>query len=281
VDNRAERLPLGETAKRHPAAHRRTWGHDNEAGWVNTVFLRLVGLPATDIKQIEVFLRFAGRTADFQWVSSAADTIDLQLESAPLEGEAPTRTTTGPGQPALHGWILDRGQKAPDNAAYVLRRPLQIDGFTALLRACELQIARATASPPTSRLDAAATAPFLDDGRRTTYRLVRWPGSDLLRGKPKFVRMLGFLSNRPLSLARLKVLSGMDEASCRELLGMLDQRGLLIRGETRPDAAPALVADTVPCELSPGAVGVATIGGAREAASAGLFSRLRMRLGLT
>jgi len=247
---------------------------------VNTVFLRLVGLPATDIKQIEVFLRFAGRTADFQWVSTAGDTIDLQLESAPLEGEAPAPMTTDPGRPALHGWILDRGQKAPDNASYVLRRPLQIDGFTALLRACELQIARATAPPPTSRLDAAATAPFFDDGRRT-YRLVRWPGSDLLRGEPKYVRMLGFLSNRPLSLARLKVLSGMDEASCRDLLGRLDQRGLLIRGETGPGGVPALVADTMPCELEPGAVAVATISRAREAASAGLFSRLRTRLGLT
>jgi hypothetical protein len=108
---------------------------------------------------------------------------------------------------------------------------------------------------------------------------VRWPGSDLLRGKPKYVRMLGFLSNRPLSLARLKVLSGVDEASCRDLLGMLDQRGLLIRGELEPDTAASLFADTVPSE--PGAANaVATRRPVHETASTGLLSRLRKRLGI-
>jgi hypothetical protein len=119
--------------------------------------------------------------------------------------------------------------------------------------------------------------PFTDDGR-STYRLKRWPASDLLRGKPRYVRMLGFLSNRPLSLARLAMLSGIDEDSCRDLLGMLDQRGLLVRGEAEPDSASSLFADTVPSAIV--AAATARAPRVREPAVAGLFSRLRQRLGL-
>ena len=258
---------------------------------VKTAFLRLVGLPASDVKQIEVFLRFVGRGSGFQWISTASDSCDLQLQSAPADGVVPPPASSASGEPAARGWVLDRGQDAPDTESYVLRRPLQIDGFEALLRTQELQLARRAAAlvvstapahratvRPIAPVSAGGAASFADDVRRT-YRLARWPGSDVLRGKPKYVRMLGFLSNRPLSLARLKVLSGIDEASCRDLLGMLDERGLLIRGDVDPDSTSSVFADTVPFELA--AVAVTTSGPVRAPASVGLLSRLRKRLGLS
>lgn len=258
---------------------------------MKTAFLRLVGLPAADVKQIEVFLRFTGRGSGFQWIATAGDSCDLQLQSAPPNGVMPPVASSASGEPAARVWVLDRGQDAPDAESYVLRRPLQIDGFEALLRTQEPQLARlaaalgassASAHPAAARpitpVAAGGAAPLIDDVRRT-YRLVRWPGSDLLRGKPKYVRMLGFLSNRPLSLARLKVLSGIDESSCRDLLGMLDERGLLIRGDVEPESASSVFADTVPSELA--AAAVATASPVRATASTGLLSRLRKRLGLT
>lgn len=257
---------------------------------MKTAFLRLVGLAATDVKQIEVFLRFTGQGSDFRWIATAGETCDLQLEAVPADGVAAPVALSARGQPAARGWILDRGQDAPDADSYVLRRPLQIDGFEALLRTQELQLARVAAAAAAAAMPArpavvraaggaATAAPAFTDDARQTYRLVRWPGADLLRGKPKYVRMLGFLSNRPLSLARLKVLSGIDESSCRDLLGMLDQRGLLLRGDLEPDTTSSLFADTVPSDLAAGpAVASPPV---RESASAGLFSRLRKRLGLT
>ena len=257
---------------------------------MKTAFLRLVGLAAADVKQIEVFLRFTGQGSEFRWISTAGDTCDLQLEAAPADGVPAAVALSERGQPAARGWILDRGQNAPDADSFVLRRPLQIDGFEALLRTRELQLARVAATaalpkppvrPPAAVIPdtAAAAAPPLADDAHQTYRLLRWPGADLLRGKPKYVRMLGFLSNRPLSVERLKVLSGIDESSCRDLLGMLDQRGLLVRGKLEPDASSSLFADTVPSDLVASAA--APTPPVRETASAGLFSRLRKRLGLT
>jgi hypothetical protein len=256
---------------------------------VKTAFLRLVGLPATDLKQIEVFLRFMGRSEDFHWISTAGDSCDLQLESVSAGTAISAKPLSASGQPASRGWILDRGQTAPDGASYVLRRPLQIDGFEALLRTRERELAsNAVAGVARAAGRAAARrgavpragtgSPAVDDDR-STYQLVRWPGSDLLRGKPKYVRMLGFLSNRPLSLTRLMVLSGIDEATCRDLLRVLDQRGLLRRGEAEPDNLSTLFADTVPSEGETAVVAAAPAR-ARESANSGLFARLRKRLGL-
>lgn len=241
---------------------------------MKTLFLKITDLPANDARQIEVFLRFAGRTPQFQWTATAGDLVDLSLESLPLD--APARPGTDAAVP--RAWILDRGQRAPDSDAFVLRRPLQVDGFEALLRTRELEIAREMAAlkarVTTRSSTRAGSAPvaFADDGR-TTYRLIKWPSADLLRGNPALVRILSFLSTRSLTLKRLVALSGADEATCRELLQVLDQRRLLIRAEHLD--ASATVADI----LGTGG-GVAEVSRAGASANAGLFSRLRKRLGL-
>ena len=240
---------------------------------MKTLFLKITDLPANDARQIEVFLRFAGRTPQFQWTATAGNLVDLSLESLPMDG-AP-RPPLDDAVP--RAWILDRGQRAPDSDAFVLRRPLQVDGFEALLRTRELEIGRELAAMKaraSTRVGGvpATTSSFVDDGR-TTYRLIKWPAADLLRGNPALVRILSFLSTRSLTLKRLVTLSGADEATCRELLQVLDQRRLLIRAEHLD--ASATVADILGTPA-----GAAEGARSGNSANAGLFSRLRKRLGL-
>ena len=241
---------------------------------MKTLFLRMADLPANDVRQLEVFLRFAGRTPQFQWTATGGNIVDLELASLPQEAHPGSLAPSPPDDDVPRAWILDRGQRAPGRDAFVLRRPLQMDGFEALLRTRELEIARGAGAAPAAACVRAggASAPVADDGR-TVYRLLKWPAPDLLRGKPAFVRALGFLSTRALTLKRLAALSGVDEAACRELLAQLDQRRLLIRNEHFD--ASASVADIVGASSR-------FAGGKRpgESANAGLFSRLRKRLGL-
>ncbi len=230
--------------------------------------MKMADLPPNDARQIEVFLRFAGRTAQFQWTATSGDLVDLRLAAVPADGARPVDDAVP------HAWILDRGQRAPDDDAFILRRPLQMDGFEALLRTRELEVARdmaAIKARPVARV-ASTREPFVDDGH-TTYRLLQWPTGELLRGNPQVVRILGFLSARPLTLKRLAALSGVGETACRDLLAVLDERRLLIRAEHLD--ASASVADIlgVPRES-------AATTRPRDSANAGLFSRLRKRLGL-
>jgi hypothetical protein len=110
-----------------------------------------------------------------------------------------------------------------------------------------------------------------------TYRLIRWPGSELMRGRPKFVRMLGFLTQKPMSLEHLVVLSGLSEDSCLDLLGLLDQRGLLARVGA-PSAAPpaAAPAPAPPVDVPPPAPFTPPAPNAHS----GMLQRLRKRLGI-
>lgn len=239
---------------------------------VKTLFLKITDLPANDVRQIEVFLRFAGRTPQFQWTATAGSLIDLKLVS--LDPDAGAPAPTGSDDAAALAWILDRGQKAPDSDSFILRRPLQMDGFEALLRTRELEIARdlAAMKARTPARVGPVPAEFADDGR-TTYRLVKWPSAEVLRGNPGFVRILSFLSTRALTLKRLITLSGVDETTCRELMELLDRRRLLVRAEHLD--ASASVADILGTQRA-----AADTARGSESANAGLFSRLRKRLGL-
>ena len=236
---------------------------------MKTLFLKMADLPANDARQIEVFLRFAGRSAQFQWTATAGDIVDLRLAAAAATSASPA---VDDGTP--HAWILDRGQRAPDDDAFILRRPLQMDGFEALLRTRELEIAgdlaAAKARPPARA--AGVRERFVDDGH-TTYRLLKWPSGDLLRGNPQVVRVLGFLSARPLTFKRLAALSGVGEDACRDLLSLLDEQRLLVRAEHLD--ASASVADILGAAHESAATTRP-----RESANASLFSRLRKRLGL-
>jgi len=148
--------------------------------------------------------------------------------------------------------------------------------------------APATSSPraTTPSVTPAAVAPVARPTRLVkepgrTYRLIRWPGNELMRGRPKFVRMLGFLTQRPMGVEHLVVLSGLDEASCLDLLGLLDERGLLAPVET-PAVAPRAAPPT------PGPAPVPTVVAAPPAPSTppapsahgGMLQRLRKRLGI-
>jgi hypothetical protein len=116
------------------------------------------------------------------------------------------------------------------------------------------------------------------------YRLIRWPGSELMRGRPKFVRMLGFLTQKAMSLEHLVVLSGLNEDSCLDLLGLLDQRGLLARvgaPSAAPPAAPAALAAPAPVPTPPvDEPPPAPFTPPAPNGHGGMLQRLRKRLGI-
>ena len=209
------------------------------------------------------------------WELSGDGDGDLVLVAAP-PGEAATASDgAAPGTtPCV--WILDREQ-SPTSPAPALYRPLQIEAFAAVLRAHESQLglnptdgttdagangtsiaatvrpsptvergaeARSPAASPALQSDLATRANRAGDiavstfsNPRIAYRLTHWPSADLLRGRPQFTRMLGFLARGPMSVSRLMVLSGMDEATCAEMLGLLEERKLLLRSVLRSDEA--------------------------------------------
>ncbi|HEX4509093.1 MAG TPA: hypothetical protein VH328_03410 [Burkholderiaceae bacterium] len=275
---------------------------------LRSLYLGLRDLDEVDAKRLEVFLRFAGRTARYEWKIAQEQAEDLVICALPVDDStAPMPLESLPA--ARTTWIVSRGQESPESGAHLLVRPIEIEAFADVLRAREAQIDRVaayqaptrqphveTAAPMTARpthspraLQPAAAAPEplpqLDESLAShAYRLARWPAPDLMRGRPKFVRALGFLSHRPLDLERLVVLSGVDRSTCLELLGLLHQRRLLIAVEapetpTRPivhAAALPAVADTAPRAATRAAATEAT----PTTSSQGLFQRLRRRLGL-
>jgi len=287
--------------------------------------LSLHDLGEADRKLLGVFLRFAGRTERHQWSLSDGGPVHLEVRGAPDDGRTqPMAPAPRNAAPTL--WIVGAGHAAPGVARHALRRPLQIEAFAQVLREREAELdaqaapapriaapLRAAAPMPAPRAAPAVSTPatiaapvpspalhagvsagtglapsrrILND-RATAYRLARWPGADLLRGKPKFVRLLGFITHKPLTVERLALLSGVDEASCLEMLALLDERRLLQRVEARPESTVAPVTElpadsTLQSAISDFAHASPQPGAAapRAAAPVGLLQRLRLRLGI-
>jgi hypothetical protein len=291
------------------------------------MYLGLHELEDADVRLVHVFLRFVGRSDRWQWQVADRETPQLVLRNRDKAGHA---APAAPGA-ALTAWLLDRSESVASPETLTLNRPLQIDAFAAVLRACEAHVesaeaaaapATAAAAPARASTPPAATAapkaspsprppvaaaaktpapdrvgrsPMADGAKsphrivvdpRVTYRMVRWPGGDLLRNKPRFVRLLGFLSHKAISVDRLVVLSGLDEATCIDMLVTLDERRLLQRLDVARDAASAVDADepaslhSAISDFSPSGPPAVVAPRPTAAAQSGLLQRLRRRLGL-
>jgi hypothetical protein len=327
IRNRSDTLDTIAANTTDDAIHRwRTLPHDGSDAWhdeggqmsvsaLRRLHLGVRDLDESELRLLQVFLRFTGRTPHAEWTVATDGEEDLVLRDA--AGLRATPPGEAGGAPVV--WIAGAGP-APEPA---LRRPLQIESFAHVLRTREAELgcvegSAAVAPPPSpsppaptptptpaptptpTPMPAPAPAPATQQVPATAppvapprpqaaapavapaaprrlardgggaYRLVRWPGADLMRGRPKFVRMLGFLTQKPMDVERLVVLSGIDEASCLELLGLLDERGLLARVEApapSPAAPPAARAAAPAAPPPPDAPG-------------GMLQRLRRRLGL-
>lgn len=232
---------------------------------MDTLRIRPVGLAELDVVRLGAFLRFVGTTDRRKWAlvregeaellvctrSSRADVVDVSGRAVMI--------------------VVDRGDTDPVGSRDLkISRPLDLDSFKAALCSVEaVSPALAAGSAGTHTGEDAA----LMDGSAIShplYRLHKWPGVELLRSHPKFVRILGFLAHRAVDLKELQRLSGVDEGTCVGLLARLNGMGLLVCIPREEDphtqtAPPAPAAQH----------------GARERDQITLIGRLRMRLGLS
>lgn len=163
--------------------------------------------------------------------------------------------------------------------------------------------ARAVVTPGPQREASPATGPQPDlvalaiptEYLSVSFRLLRWPNAAQIRSQPGLTRLLGFLGHRPMDLSQLVQYSGLAVARCQELVGFLEQSELVTRvhaGAGIPGANGAVLTVGAPAQVSASVQGVAVGVASRPSPShdtarapagiriAGLFSRLRQRLGL-
>jgi hypothetical protein len=265
--------------------------------------LQPVGLTEADVTRLEVFLRFIGKRARGQWVlvrDGAADLLicaadarrfvpnDPPPEVAVLSGsEAPTTARTG--EIALpHALDLDAFQElldtvelrlgvaasAPVAAARASPTPLPPDhrpGVPATTTTPSGPAAFATSAPPAK--SSAPATPALLEGR---FRLIRWPGAELLRSHPKAMRLLGFLAREAITLEHLETLSGLDRSTCAEVLRQLLRRELLAwhGASAGAPARPSSARTPTTAQGNPRVMPAPEL-------ARGLLNRLRARLGLS
>ena len=240
--------------------------------------VRTQGLRKAEELSIAVFLRFVGQSEKGRWTLSNEPGAELALSALD--------TPPGQAQANVIAWVADAEATPPADGRMVLRRPLQVEAFGHVLRACENHLetrgvpvaAGLTQAVPQITLAVSAgqaVSPRLASlGAHATHRLVRWPGSEVLQNQRQRKILASFLVSRPLSLHQLVSLSGVSEAACGDFLRALAELNLL---ESHPaagaDAAPAAsMAEPVhaPPRLPP-----------PSAATGSLINRLRKRLGLS
>lgn len=217
--------------------------------------VRAEGLRKAEELSISVFLRFVGQSEKASWSLSRSGEAELVLQAL----DAPANTSANAPAAARLVWVADPGAPAPADGKMVLRRPLQVESFGALLRGYEESI-----SAPAQAIQPRPAAPQAQTSAdaHATYRLTRWPGDDVLQNQRQRKILASFLVSRPLSVGQLTALSGVSREACTEFLRELAGRELL---ESRnlpgiADAAPA----TPPAAFAAGS----------------LIGRLRKRLGL-
>jgi hypothetical protein len=243
--------------------------------------VRTEGLRKAEELSIAVFLRFAGQTDDAAWALSREAGAELVLQSA---AQAPQEELPQDGLV----WVLDEDAQAPADGRPSLRRPLQLEAFSALLRRREAQLrglseiapaaARAHAPEPARQERQTAHAAGAVDtysgfDLEATHRLTRWPGSDLLLDQRHRKILASFLVSRHLSALQLSSLSGIGQHTCIDFLQSLTAAGLL---DSRAAQTPALGA-TSRLKTIPTTAALNT----PPASPGGLISRLRKRLGLS
>lgn len=230
-----------------------------------------------DVTRLEVFLRFIGTSARGQWVLVREGAADLVICAAGARRFVPP-------DPASEVAVLSGRGQAQDARARDIALPgvLDLEAFQQLLATVESRMAgAATSTAVASRSPSPSAQPEHQRSAVTTlagrYRLIRWPGAELLRSHPKSVRLLGFLAREAISLDQLETLSGVDRDACIEILQQLLRRNLLAwHGSQSVDAAGRLASEQAPATGHSGRRVVAP-----SALAPGLLIRLRARLGLS
>lgn len=270
---------------------------------MRTMRIQPVGLTEANVTRLEVFLRFIGKGARGQWVLVRDGAADLLICAADARRFVPNGAP--PAVAVLAGSEVPTEARTGDIA---LPHALDLDAFQELLDTVELRlevsasapVATARASPPlrppdrrpvvpaatttpngpaasaTSAAPATSSAPATPALLEGRFRLIRWPGAELLRSHPKAMRMLGFLAQEAITLDHLKTLSGLDRPTCEDVLRQLLRRELLAwhGASAGAPARPSLARTTAMAQGTPRLMAAPEV-------ARGLLNRLRARLGLS
>ncbi|MDB5802996.1 MAG: hypothetical protein JWN73_318 [Betaproteobacteria bacterium] len=222
--------------------------------------VRAEGLRKAEELSISVFLRFVGQSDKASWSLTRAADAELVLQALGAPSALPAT--------AHLAWVADADAPVSGGSKNVLRRPLQVDAFSALLRGIESGLDVPAARQPI--IPAAAPASVAES--QASYRLLRWPGDELLQNQRQRKILASFLVSRHLSVAQLSALSGVGRDTCLEFIAALSSRDLL---ETRSAVMPGEAARRVDPGFAPAPATIST-----SPSASGLIGRLRKRLGL-
>lgn len=234
--------------------------------------LRLVGLRPMDACVIRVFLRLLAQDARLlqPWHITEQASADVWL----VGGDG--------GMPKLPAMcigvrVVPAHAVVPTGTQRVLRLPLQLEDFVAVLNAVSQPQAEAE-----NWLDPQFLAQRIHIDLNTRLRLCRWPAAQALSAHAEFRRLAAFLSARYLTMQELAVRSQVAWPVCVEFLHAMHGLGLLERhvghaAEHHSGIAVPPPSTTVRVRPEP-----AHAAQAHESASRvlGMLQRLRGRLGL-
>lgn len=239
--------------------------------------LNAQSLTDTDIARVAAFLRVGAERLQCDWKIVA----DGEFHVLMLGGAEPTTVPGMLESPLATLRVVDAGDGRSDGPA-ILRRPLQYEDLLDALTEVERRfirkppaLSRAVPMVPAQRRMPAVSAALAPGA---SYRLRRWPPSEMLQGDRYHQRLASFLSARHLDLGELARLSNVDRSQCEQFLIALDAAGLL-NEKPAPANEPAVRA-APPTTATPAALQQPTHVPV-PVTRAGFLSKIRSSLGMT
>lgn len=212
----------------------------------------LEGLPDREVLVFKSMVRLLGHRTDCQWVYSPHST-ELRVVA---DGSRASST-----QSPLVQQVLTLGAGNIQRQSY-LRLPLHANELEAELNRLGALIAPVTKASRTLTFESTEATPM---------RMLRWPPTSLLMTTTQ-MRLATLMAGKPLTLLELQQRSGVNMASCMAFFNGLRHLDLLVpaTGLSLPTAAAMQAAAS---KMHPQIV--------TNPVQAGLFTRIRMRLGLS
>lgn len=224
------------------------------------------GLTVRDDFLLKAIVRILDGTTKHTWVHSEAAHVNLLVVGSDADaGHAVSPVQVLPRQLVIV--IKPAGTTSDADLSLPLRAPQLLRVLDRLGGELEVLMAQEITESPTAAIGAAGTPGAIEEDRRR-FSLSRWPSADLSVGKPHYFKIAAALSGKPATVATLARQSGTSIAECQIFLDRLAQRGVLRISQHAQTATPPSFAHApVPTA-------------AVTAPPAGLFSRIRARLGL-
>ncbi|MEZ5703001.1 MAG: hypothetical protein R3E42_15240 [Burkholderiaceae bacterium] len=218
--------------------------------------LGLLGLPQAEVRLIAILFRLHSVEPSFIWTLPPAAPFDALLvdASVPEHEVAPLRST---------GTQIIRLSAPGRENAGEMPRPIRSDRLISWLNGIEVGLLHGerdghsisaghavtatsshepavTSAPTVARPPAAEPAPLNLSDQALTFKLKRWPPSNLVEKDVNRIRLATVLSRKPISLKELGTVSRVGDYECRTFIQDLARLDLLFidrRIEKSPEQA--------------------------------------------